>query len=245
MIIAAQLYICNKMPDLDARIGGLLRGLKEAGYEAVEAMAGKAPHDKETLQTANIAYAAAHLTPPGLEPLAPLIEFLKEVDARHVCTSGPLQWNARTAGDYRQTADFLNAKGQQLREHGIHLHYHNHEFEFDRVDGEQTAMNLLLAALDPNAVTLCFDAGWAERAGQNAAAFMTEHGERIQFLHLRDFSGAQSVPLGQGDIDIAAQIALLPHLSNLQYLVVEQDPAPDPLADMQASRRCLRETFGL
>ncbi len=113
------------------------------------------------------------------------------------------------------------------------------------MDGEQTAMDLLLLELDPEAVTLCFDAGWAERAGQNAAEFLANYGQRVHFLHLRDFHGAQSVPLGQGDIDLAAQIALLPHLPNLEYLVVEQDPSADPLADMQASRRYLRDTFGL
>ena len=245
MIIAAQLYIFTRMPDLDERIVGLLRGLAEVGYESVEAIADKAPHDLPTLQAAGIAYGAAHLTPPGLEPLEPRLDFLQKVGARHVCSSGPLQWNARTADDYRRTAAFLNAKGQRLREHGIGLHYHNHEFEFAPVEGERTAMDLLLAELDPDAVTLCFDAGWAERAGQNAGEFLSEHGESIRFLHLRDFRGAQSVPLGQGDIDLAAQIALLPHLPHLEYLVIEQDPSADPLADMQASRHYLRDTFGL
>ena len=245
MIIAAQLYIFNKLSDLDAQISGLLRGLAAAGYESVEGMMGKAPHDAATLQAAGIAYGVTHLTPQNLEPLEPLLDFLQKVSARHVCSSGPLQWNARTADDYRRTAAFLNAKGQRLREHGIRLHYHNHEFEFAKVNGEQTAIDLLLAELDPDAVTLCFDAGWAERAGQSAAEFLAQHGQRVHFLHLRDFRGTQSVPLGQGDIDLAAQIALLPHLPNLEYLVVEQDPSADPLADMQASRRYLRDNFGL
>lgn len=245
MIIAAQMWIFSEMADLDAQIVGLLRGLAEAGYEAVEGMMGKAPRDFATLQTAGMAYGATHLTPQNLEPLEPQIAFLNAVGARHVCSSGPLQWNARTAADYRQTAAFLNDKGQRLCEHGIRLHYHNHEFEFAKVEGEQTAMDLLLAELDLEAVTLCFDAGWAERAGQNAAEFLAQHSQRVRFLHLRDFRGAQSVPLGQGDIDLAAQIALLPHLPNLEYPVVEQDPSADPLADMQASRRYLRDTFGL
>ncbi len=245
MIIAAQMWIFSRLPELDAQTIGLLRGLAECGYESIEALAGRAPHDLATLQATLIKCGAVHLVPSGMEPLEPLLDFLYAVGARHVCSSGPLQWNARTAEDYVQTAAYLNARGQQLREHGIGLHYHNHEFEFDRVDGDRTAMDILLEELDPAAVTLCFDAGWAERAGQNAARFLAEHAALVQFLHLRDFRGLQSVPLGQGDIDLAAQIALLPSLPTLEYLVVEQDPSATPLNDMQASRRYLRDTFGL
>lgn len=106
-------------------------------------------------------------------------------------------------------------------------------------------MDLLISELDPDAVSLCFDSGWAEQGGQSATEFMAKHGQRIRMLHLRDFCGAQSVPLGHGDNDLAAQIALLSHLPNLEYLVVEQDPSPTPLEDMQTSRRYLRNTFGL
>ncbi len=239
------MWIFSRLPDLDAQVVDLLRGLSECGYESIETLAGKAPHDPATLQAAPIMCGAVHLVPSGLAPLEPLRNFLNAVGARHLCSSGPLQWNARTAEDYRRTAVTLNARGRELREHGIGLHYHNHEFEFEKVDGDRTGMDILLRELDPTAVTLCFDAGWAERAGQDAADFLVEHGARIRFLHLRDFKGAQSVPLGQGDIDIASQIALLPTLPNLEYLVVEQDPSATPLNDMWASRRYLRDTYGL
>lgn len=245
MVITAQLWIFTQTDDWEIQCPDLLRGLAEAGYAAVEGMFGQAPRDRETRQAAGIAYGAAHLLPSNLEALEPLTDFLHAMDARHVCCSGPLQWHERTADDYRRTAAFLNEKGRRLRQQEIRLHYHNHEFEFEKVEGEQIAMDLLLSELDPDFVTLCFDAGWAQRAGQNAAAFLREHGPRIAFLHLRDFRVAQSVPLGQGEIDLPAQIALLPHLPNLEFLVVEQDPSPNPLADMQASRRYLRDTFGL
>ena len=244
MVVAAQVWIFSQMPDLGGQIAGVLRGLSEAGYEAIEGLMGKAPHDPVTAQTAGITYAATHLTPDSLEPLEPLLDFLGRGDIRHVCSSGPTQWNARTAEDYRRTAAYLN-ENDRLREHGIRLHYHNHEFEFEKTRGGGTAMDLLLSDLDPAAVTLCLDAGWAEQAGQSAAAFLAEHGPRVRLLHLRDFRGPQSVPLGQGDIDLAAQIAMLPHLPHLEYLVAEQDPSAAPLEDMRANRHYLRDTFGL
>ena len=245
MVVAAQLWIFTQTSDWAERSPDLLRELAEAGYDSVEAMFGQAPQDRETMQAAGIAYGAAHLLPPNIEELEPLTDFLQSMNARHVCCSGPLRWNERTADDYRRTAAFLNEKGRRLREQGIRLHYHNHEFEFEKVTGEQTAMDLLLTEFNPNSVTLCFDAGWAQRAGQDAATFLREHGPRVGVLHLRDFRGTQSVPLGQGEINLPSQIALLPHLPNLAYAAIEQDPSPNPLADMQASRRHLRNAFGL
>ena len=245
MILAAQLWIFSQAADWDAQAENSLRQLAEAGYESVEGLYGKPPMSPDILQAAGIAYGAAHLTPQNLEPLEPLRDFLLAMGAGHVCSSGPLQWSERTADDYRKTAAFLNETGRALRSQGIRLHYHNHEFEFERVDGDRTAMALLLAELDPNFVTLCFDAGWAERAGQNAADFLREYAARIGVLHLRDFHGPQSVPLGRGEMDLAAQIALLPRLPNLQYLAVEQDPSDSPTEDMQVSRRYLRNAFGL
>ena len=188
MLVAAQLWIFTQVADWEAECAETLRGLATAGYAAVEGMVGKAPAEPGTLQFAGIAYGAAHLTPPQFEPLEPLLDFLNRMGARHVCSSGPLEWNSRTADDYRRTAAFLNGKGRRLREQGIRLHYHNHEFEFEKTDGERTAMDLLLAELDLDVVTLCFDAGWAERAGQNAAEFLRDHAARIAFSAPARFS---------------------------------------------------------
>ena len=89
------------------------------------------------------------------------------MDARHVCCSGPLQWHGRT--DSRR----LSADGgvSQRERHGACV---NREFacitttmnlSLRKWHGERTAMDLLLSELDSNVVTLCFDAGWAQRAG--------------------------------------------------------------------------------
>jgi sugar phosphate isomerase/epimerase len=241
--IGVQLYVFSRLlaPDMDA----LFARLADAGYAYIESYPLASPYDREMLDRHGISYRATHAGPRGLEPLETAVEVLRDRGGADFCASGPLDWERHGAQDFRDVIPFLNEKGTELRRRGIYLHYHNHDFEFDRLDGEATAMDLLLDGLDPGAVTLCVDIGWVWRAGIDPAEFLRQHRERVGFLHLRDFKGTESVPLGQGDLDLRPVVDVLPDLPNLRGVVVEQDPPPDPLGDTIQSREYLRRTFSL
>lgn len=101
-------------------------------------------------------------------------------------------------------------------------------------------MDLLLAGCDPSRVGLCFDAGWAVRAGLDLLVFARTRAEWIGTLHLRDFRGAASVPLGAGDLDLRGTVPELLALPRLRAALVEQDPGGEtPEAEMAQSRRFL------
>jgi sugar phosphate isomerase/epimerase len=241
--IGAQLYIFSQLPapDLDA----LFAGLADAGYAYVEGYPLASPYGREMLERHGMSYRATHAGPRALEPLEPAVHTLTALGGTDFCASGPLDWNRRSAADIRAVIPFLNEKGTELRRRGIRLHYHNHDFEFERMDGVATGMDLLLGGLDPDAVTLCVDIGWVWRMGIDPADFLRRRRDRIGFLHLRDFKGVESVPLGKGDINLRPVIDLLPDLPHLRGVVVEQDPPSDPLGDMIESRQYLRRTFSL
>ena len=57
--------------------------------------------------------------------------------------------------------------GKQFRDEGIHLHYHNHDFEFLKVDGNKTGMDILMEGLDFRVVDLCVDVAWVMRGGDD------------------------------------------------------------------------------
>jgi sugar phosphate isomerase/epimerase len=246
-LIGAQLYIFRDRFDLDRDLERLLDGLAEAGYTAVEGSPGHVIPGRDVLTRHGMRFIAPHMVAAGLDDLGQVLPYLEAMEARDVCNSGPLEWRARTADDYRRTAAFLNERGRRLREQGVHLHYHNHDFEFEKVDGgERTAMDLLLEELDPAAVTLCLDVGWVWRGGADPVRFLDEHAARVGYLHLRDFRGTESVALGRGGMDLAPVIARLPDLPALRWVVVEQDPtSPDPEEDMRVSRAYLASAFGM
>jgi sugar phosphate isomerase/epimerase len=240
MWIAAQLYIFSKQPDQAQRIDGVLSALAGAGYQAIEGMYRLPPQEPGVLARHGLRYVAPHLTPRELNPLDTATAFCRSMGATHICSSGLLEWNQRSPDDYRRSTAALNELGRRLRGEGIHLLYHNHEFEFEKVDGTKTGMDLLLANLDVDAVRLCLDLGWLWIAGADPVRFLREHGEKIGAVHLRDFKGKESVALGRGDIDLASVVAEVRKWPRLEVLAVEQDPTtPDPLGDMLTSRQFL------
>ena len=240
MLLTAQLYVFSKMSDPERQIDGILKALAAAGYQAVEGMYRLPPQQADALARHGLLYFAPHLTPNELDPLDPALTFCRAMGAGHICTSGLLEWNSRSAGDYRRSAAALNDLGRRLRGEGLRLLYHNHEFEFEKVEGATTGMDILLELLDPCCVRLCLDIGWLWCAGANPVRFLREHGARIAAVHLRDFKGKASVALGRGDVDLPSILDAVRQLPHLEALVVEQDPAtPDPLGDMLASRAYL------
>ena len=241
MNLAVQLYAFPKEV-IETHLVTVLTELKAIGYDAVEGLPGHFLDYRADLNRLEMRFAAPHLTPPALNEPARLIDYVGKMGGVDVCCSGPIDWNGRRYDDFCATCDFLNARGRVLRDSGIHLHYHNHEFEFLPTRGETTGMDILLRNLDVEAVDLCFDVGWAWRAGVDPGAFLRAHGLKITYVHLRDFAGVDSVPLGKGALDLAAVMASVRKLPALRWLVVEQDPvSPRPAEDLETSRRYLRD----
>ena len=133
-----------------------------------------------------------------------------------------------------------------LQQEGLGLHYHNHDFEFAPVEGMQTGMDLLLEELDSSAVSLCFDAGWAAKAGHDPVAFLRLHAARIRTLYLRDFRGADLVALGGGRSTSPPSSRPCPPCRNLHAALVEAGSGTKtPVEDMAASRHFLQRAVRL
>ena len=224
----------------------ILTQLKDADYVCLETMFGKPPLRRDLLDRLGLTCYATHVALAAMPERTELTEFAHAMGAETVCVSGLIQWDERSADDYRRAADALNVLGAQLREDGLSLHYHNHDFEFAVVNGTATGMDLLASHLDPAVAPFCFDAGWALLAGHDAAEFAAKYASRIGTLHLRDFRDKKSVRLGAGSLDLAPVIAQIDALPNLRAVLVEQDPGTETaVEDMTASRRFLRDRFGL
>ncbi|MCZ7645037.1 MAG: sugar phosphate isomerase/epimerase [Planctomycetota bacterium] len=238
--IGVELYVFGpEARNAEALSLRILPALRHYGYACVESFA-QPLELPELLKRAGLRLAGVHLATGQLAKPEKYVAFAKAGGCADLCVSGPLNWKSRGRDDYLATAKFLNESAKRLAGEGLRLHYHNHEFEFARIDGGLTALEVLLAELDP-AVDLCLDAGWVWAAGVDAAALLRRHAERIGFLHLRDFRGPDSVALGAGEVPLAEHLRAVAALPRLRELIVEHDPiTPDPLGAMRASLEWLR-----
>ncbi|GCE15872.1 sugar phosphate isomerase/epimerase family protein [Tengunoibacter tsumagoiensis] len=241
-IIGAQLYIFSKQFDIDKDIDQLLDGLVEAGYQGIEGGPEDADYYRPKLEQRNLILCAAHTITGRLQDIQPLMVYLKAMNVQDIIVSGLIEWYQRSPEDYRRASDLLNRAGAAFRSEGIHLHYHNHDFEFSPIEGSTTGMDILLEKLDFRVVDLCVDLGWVWWKKIDPVAFLQDHLNQIGYVHLRDFAGDVSTELGHGQMPLPAILRQIEAMPGLRGVVVEQDPGPaDPFQSMAMSRTYLRE----
>lgn len=238
LLVFASKYDINKDTDL------ILDCVKAAGYIAVEGGAADAALYRKKLDERGLVYGASHVGLQALLDIKPLIAYLEAVGGRDLCNSGLMTWGGRSPEDYATGIEVLNRAGRQLRDEGIHLHYHNHDFEFEKVTADKTGMELLMEGLDFSVVDFCIDVAWVTVAKHDAAEFLRRHKAHIGYLHFKDHDGTAWTELGRGRVNWSAVMEVLPELTGVRWVMIEQDSTKiDPCQSATISRRFLRERF--
>jgi len=228
----------------EADFDQVLAAVKNAGFDAVEASFPDAGVLQRLLTRHGLKQAARHMTISHFTDPEPVFREFAVTGARDVCNSGLLKWGELTTEDYHRSIEVLNDLGRKLRAEGIHLHYHNHDFEFSPVAGGKTGIDLLLEGLDFSIIDLCVDVAWVWRGGLDPAAFLREHAERIGYLHLKDTTETDWTELGRGLLDWKTILETVENMPHVRWATVEQDSTKiDPAQSCQISRAFLRENF--
>lgn len=129
------------------------------------------------------------------------IDYAKELGLTQMIIASPGLPKDATLDDWKRAADDANKIGELARKSGVVLGYHNHNFEFEKLDG-QLIYDVLLDRLDPDLVKLQFQV-WVIIAGYKAADYFNRYPGRYISAHLYDWSGKgeEMVPLGKGVVD--------------------------------------------
>ena len=241
--IALQLYTVRDQTALD--FSGTVRQVAAAGYTAVE-FAGygnlSSAEINALLTETGLRAASTHVGLPLLESdLAGQIEFCQGIGCTHLV----LPWlppELRGVEAIRALLPRMNEFGRQCRTAGIRFSYHNHDFEFQTVDGG-LLLDLLLDATDPELVSLELDVYWAAYAGQDPIAYMQRRSDRIRLVHMKDMAPAPDrnfTEVGDGVLDLRSVIAAA-ESGGAEWLIVENDaPRIGSLASAQRSLQNLQ-----
>lgn len=129
------------------------------------------------------------------------IDYAKELGLTQMIIASPGLPKDATLDDWKRAADDANKIGELARKSGVVLGYHNHNFEFEKLDG-QLIYDVLLGRLDPDLVKLQFQV-LVIIAGYKAADYFNRYPGRYISAHLYDWSGKgeEMVPLGKGVVD--------------------------------------------
>jgi sugar phosphate isomerase/epimerase len=131
-----------------------------------------------------------------------------------------------TMADWMRAADEANKLGERAQKAGVQLGFHNHDFEFQKIDGE-LIYDKLMGELNPEAVKMQFQVE-VVRLGYRAADYFEKYSGRFISIHLSDWSAAdvdgKEVPLGQGVVDWKKTFAAA-KTGGVKNYFLEMDPA--------------------
>ncbi|GGW83788.1 sugar phosphate isomerase/epimerase family protein [Alteromonas halophila] len=140
---------------------------------------------------------------------------------------------------YLELAEQLDRWGSTLRQAGLTLGYHNHDFEFERRDG-QLPYDVLLNNTDSNNLTMEMDLYWMEKAGQDPLAYFKQHPGRFALWHVKDMDEAgEFADVGTGTIDFARIFAHAGQ-AGVKHRFVERDHTDDRLRTITQGAKALR-----
>jgi sugar phosphate isomerase/epimerase len=133
--------------------------------------------------------------------------------------------------DWMKAAEDANKIGERVQKAGMQLGFHNHDFEFQKIDGD-LIYDKLMGAFDPKLVKMQFQVS-VIRLGYSAADYFEKYPGRFISIHLQDWSPAdkKEVAIGQGSVDWKKLFAAAKNSGARNYFVEVDREGLKPSAD--------------
>jgi sugar phosphate isomerase/epimerase len=141
----------------------------------------------------------------------------------------------KSIDDYKKYVDLFNKAGEVAKKAGLQFAYHNHDFEFQKMNGE-LPYDYIAGKTDPELVKLELDLYWIVKAGLDPVDLFKQYPGRFPMWHVKDMDkGDKSfAEVGTGSIDFK-KIFAQRKLAGLTNFFVEQDVSKRPVFEAIAT----------
>lgn len=243
--LGVQLYTVRSLMQDDFE--DTLRKVAEVGYREVE-FAGyfgrTAEQVRNLLDELGLKAPAAHLPLQRVRGnLQEAIDFAKTVGHEYLVVPWLDQELRRSVESYSEVVKILNQAGRECRRQGVRLAYHNHDFEFQPVEG-RVPMDLMLEESDPEALDIEMDLYWITKAGQDPLDYFRRYPGRFKLFHVKDMADTPEkgfASVGQGIIDWPRIFRQIPQAGTVHYFVEQDQPGDDPIGSIRTSFQYLKD----
>jgi len=237
--VGLQLYTLREETKQD--FIGTLKKVAALGYQAVE-FAGyggiEAKEMRKVLDDLGLQAISSHVGIDALNgELEQQIAYSQEIGASYiVCPWLPGEKLKEPQAFDAYCATFRTA-GEACNAAGLTFAYHNHAFEFEKVDG-QYLLDKLYASVSSDLMKAELDLYWVQKGGLNPRDYLLSLKGRAPLVHVKDMTGDESgtfAEVGHGIIDFAS-IFNVAEEAGVRCYIVEQDQCQrSPLESVQMS----------
>ncbi len=261
--IAVQVY--SVRDDAKNDLYGTLKKIKEIGYDGVEfaGLYGNSPADiKKMCEEIGLVPISAHVPYNSMmeDPVGVLSQYA-EIGCKFVAIPHVGPEYRPGVGDWSKIIESAKMLGKVAKDLGMTLLYHNHDFEFAKIDGKY-GLDVLYESVPADLLETELDTCWVNVGGEVPADYVRKYAGRCPVVHLKDFYGEKSEdmyeligvenkpapkrpgnfefrPVGYGLQDMPS-ITKAAEESGAAWLVVEQDKPSQGRTQMEAIA-CSRE----
>ncbi|MDP4133498.1 MAG: sugar phosphate isomerase/epimerase [Bacillota bacterium] len=188
--VGLQLYSIRDFMEKD--MDETLKQVKEIGYDYVEfaGFFGKSAEEvKALLKKHGLEVASVH---QGLQPFLEggnaIIDYLAELGTKYCA----IPWYERAKLEkgtpvWDETTKNFTAYGKALKDKGIKMLYHNHDFEMDVIDGK-CILDWIYESISADLLEPQFDTCWVRYGGYDPVEYIEKYKGRVEIIHLKDFT---------------------------------------------------------
>ena len=241
MVIGAQLYTLRDYCQNEKDFNLSMKRVAEIGYKTVQ-VSGIGPISakkvREICDRYDLKIVITH-TPPDriLYDTDNVIADHEILGCKHI-GMGAMPNKYRTADWIGQFADDYLEPAKKIAASGKLFMYHNHDFEFERVNGKYI-LEYLLEAFGPDEMGITLDTYWVQVAGCDVEDWIGKLSGRLPCIHLKDLemiSGKpQMAPIMEGNLNFPKYIKAF-EKAGTEYMLVEQDYcSEDPFTCLKKS----------
>jgi sugar phosphate isomerase/epimerase len=228
---------------------GTVKKLADLGYEGIQFFANfyntPAAELRSTIDEKGVVPAGSHVGIDQLteDKLEKTFQYHQTIGNDLIICPGLPREMRDTADAYKKTAETFNQIGEACQKAGFTFGYHNHDFEFDVMDGK-TGFDLLFENTDPALVKVELDCYWAAYADQDPLQILSKYEDRVISLHLKDMKlndgKKMGTEIGTGILDIEKIVEVGKSYGVSWYTVEQEEFEMDPYESLHINATNLK-----
>ena len=187
--IGAQYYTLRDYAKTIEDFDDTCRKVSEMGYKIVQISGTPlgAAEMKEVLDKYDLKVVVTHRNFNDFKNnLDEIIEYNKTLGC-YLCGVGAMPGEARESVEgLDQVIKDANEISAKLKKEGLYFGYHNHHFEFAKLDGK-LIMDRLINETNPDEFMFIVDTYWLQFGGVNPVDFIKKLGKRAMMVHFKDY----------------------------------------------------------
>ena len=242
MSIPIGLELYSVREDCKKDFSGTVAKVAKMGYTCVE-FAGYWDHTadqvKAMLDDNGLTCSSAHTGLPLLQgdKFDETVAFAKAIGNTRLIVPGLPGEFQGSVDNVKRAADALNEIAEKLAPHGMRTGYHNHAWEFTKLETGEYPWDVLFSNLRED-VIMQVDSGNAMGAGEDIIPFVKKYPGRAASVHLKEHTDApEGATIGNGTIAWDELFQVCESIGGTDVYIVEQEVYPVP--PLEACQQCI------